>query len=171
MKIGVMSDSHGNLAMVEKAFSLFKELDCVAVIHLGDCLPDVTKYEEAATIPLFTVPGNCDLSRGETLEKVITLGGMKIFLCHGHTLGVTEELYNLYLRAAHEGCQVALFGHTHLPLQTSHNEVLFLNPGSCAKPRGRSKRSAGILTIENGRASTQVYWLDEPVEKQYPLSK
>ena len=52
--------------------------------------------------------------------------------------------------AAARGAQVALFGHTHIPLAETRGRVFLFNPGSC----GRCYTGAdtyGILTLADGK--------------------
>ena len=44
---------------------------------------------------------------------------------------------------------VVVFGHTHIPTYKTIDDIIFINPGSLAYPRGKSDKSFGILTIDN----------------------
>ena len=46
-------------------------------------------------------------------------------------------------------CDVALFGHTHIPFYEVMNDVHVFNPGSPSSPRGRSEPSYGVITISD----------------------
>ena len=59
---------------------------------------------------------------------------------------------NLAYAIKEQKCQIAMFGHTHVPCNiTTVNKKFndyFVNPGSCARPRGGHPNSCAILTIE-----------------------
>ena len=91
--------------------------------------------------------GNTDFGTSQVTERIVELGGKRLFLCHGHTYGVEAGLTRLYLRAKELGCHAALFGHTHVAFLDEGGEVTLLNPGSPSRPRGGSRRAMGLLTI------------------------
>ena len=67
-----------------------------------------------------------------------------------HMYGVKYDLDTLADAAAARGAQVALFGHTHIPLAETRGRVFLFNPGSC----GRCYTGAdtyGILTLADGK--------------------
>ena len=68
-------------------------------------------------------------------ELVFDMAGHKVFLTHGHRYGVSYTLANLRETAAEYECDVAIYGHTHMPAMDEQNGILLLNPGSVAKPR------------------------------------
>ena len=76
------------------------------------------------------------------------------FYTHGHMYGVKYDLDTLADAAAARGAQVALFGHTHIPLAETRGRVFLFNPGSC----GRCYTGAdpyGILTLADGKVVGQ----------------
>lgn len=130
MKIFILSDTHGQIDGAEEAIRREKPDQ---VIHLGDCLRDAEELERRIPrLPFCSVPGNNDWFFDLPKEKVISLGGIKIFLCHGHTTRVKYGLDLQVYRALQAGCAVSLFGHTHRPLLERQRDVLLLNPGSVA---------------------------------------
>lgn len=143
MKILILSDSHGELSTAEKVIRYEKPDH---VIHLGDCIRDAEDLSrEFPTLPICKVPGNNDWFSDETKEKVITLCGTKIFLCHGHTTGVRDGVTVQLAKALRQNCSVSLFGHTHSPYLEEQDGVLLLNPGSI-----RDRDSYAILTLRPG---------------------
>jgi hypothetical protein len=49
---------------------------------------------------------------------------------------------------------VVVFGHTHVPSDTTFNNIRFLNPGSASSPRHGLGRTAGILQLNDDA----MYW-------------
>lgn len=146
MRLGVISDTHGDRWAIEDCIRLAGHVD--AWLHLGDNVRD-TKLLEAAGIPVYGVRGNTDFGTNQVTERIVELGGKRLFLCHGHTYGVEGGLTRLYLRAKELGCDGALFGHTHVPFLDEGGDVTLLNPGSPSRPRGGSRRTMGMLTIRD----------------------
>lgn len=149
MRILIISDSHGDTKRFDKAITAF-EPDMI--IHLGDIERDV-EYLEAVYphIPIEAVVGNNDPWVRRAGEKVIEVEGVKIFLTHGHLYGVWDNGFRIAQRAEELGCTVALFGHSHVPVNEVYGVVHAFNPGSISRPRV-GEYSVGIMEIENGEA-------------------
>lgn len=149
MRILIISDSHGDTKRFDKAVGAF-EPD--AIIHLGDIERDV-EYLEAVYphLPIYAVVGNNDPWVRREAEKVIEIEGVKIFLTHGHLYGVWDNGFRIAKRAEELGCSIALFGHSHVPVNEVYGNIKAFNPGSISRPRV-GEYSVGILEIENGRA-------------------
>lgn len=85
-------------------------------------------------------------------NQILTANKKKIFITHGHNYGVDWGVDNLAYAIKEQKCQIAMFGHTHVPCNiTTVNKKFndyFVNPGSCARPRGGHPNSCAILTIE-----------------------
>lgn len=152
MRILVFSDSHGrNYGMFSVVDRHYSEIN--AVIHLGDHVSDaeelVRKYPY---LPVCTVAGNCDFYgfSKDDYEKTVDYGGVKIFMCHGHTCGVKGSLLPLTAKAKQKGAKIALFGHTHIPLAEEKDGIILMNPGSISEPRDGRAPSYGMVEIENG---------------------
>ena len=142
MNVLVFSDSHGKAGNIKRALERQLTQPC-AVIFLGDGSRDFEYLDINA--PTYAVRGNCDAwSMGVSdapYEMLITLGGKRIFITHGHNYGVKSTLSPLIRRAAELDADIALFGHTHMPFEMRvdvDNEygislsrpLLLMNPGS-----------------------------------------
>lgn len=149
MRALVLSDSHGDTDSCDKAISSSGELDMI--IHLGDIARD-TEYLKAvySDIPVVSVLGNNDFLKFGDYERVIELDGHKIFICHGHTLGISTGIDRLCAAARRKGCEAALFGHTHIAKLEHDEALLILNPGSVSRPR-RGKASYAIIETDEGK--------------------
>lgn len=149
MKIIVVSDSHYERGPVMSLIEMISSRsDIDALIHLGDGSGDVKLIRERLNIPVYSVPGNCDFCLTQDAEQVITLGGVSMLLCHGHTRRVKYSLDSLCYRAQELNVQLALFGHTHRPCLRNEYGVLLLNPGSLAQ------EVYAEIEIENGQLLT-----------------
>jgi len=154
MKILAFSDSHGRIGdmqiITEKLLPHIS-----AVIHLGDNIRDVLRLQQLfadakafSGLPaaFFCVPGNCD-GYYEEVSKLITLNGRKIFITHGHEHGVKSSLNKLKQAAAKLNADACFYGHTHVANVEYHNNMLVLNPGSIAEPRGRLGASYAVVDV------------------------
>jgi len=149
MRVLVLSDSHGDTDSCDRAIYCAGNIDMI--IHLGDIARDVD-YIEAVydDVPVFSVLGNNDFLRHGNYEDVIELDGHKIFICHGHTKSVGSGTERLYDAAVKQGCEAALFGHTHRAFLKKEDGMLILNPGSTSRPR-EGKASYAIIETDSGK--------------------
>lgn len=134
MLVYVLSDTHGDC---QSFFDKYRELLTPdAMIHLGDYAEDAQKIEAQTGIPMFYVKGNGDwFEEGVPQEKILTLCGHRILLVHGHNEKVSRGLETLYFKSMEKQVELALFGHTHIPLDIESGGIRLMNPGSPSKPR------------------------------------
>lgn len=124
----VVSDTHGNGKGVEKLLPLIAENHYF--IHLGDGLSDLRSVLENEPKKVYFCRGNCDFFTTVPEEGELEIEGVKIFYCHGHKYGVKSGLGTLAREAKRHGCNVALYGHTHIAKITEIDGVTLINPGS-----------------------------------------
>ncbi len=135
MLIYVLSDTHGDC---DPFFQKYKKLLAPdAIIHLGDYVEDALIIQNHTGVEVFYVKGNGDyLFEGVPQKRVLTIDGHRILLVHGHNEKVSRGLETLYFKALEENVELALFGHTHVPLDIESGGVRLMNPGSPSRPRG-----------------------------------
>ena len=146
-RILVFSDTHGE---VSKAKKIVEGMPGVTgIIHLGDILRDAYALEkEYPNIPLHYVAGNNDSFSDVPSEKLIEIGGFKIFITHGHKYtGFFSNSDRLIYKGLEVGADVILYGHTHMCAYKKENGLIIANPGSLTYPRG-SEAGYGIIEIE-----------------------
>ena len=158
MKIVVISDSHGNY----RNFSIIlkKHTDADYIIHAGDGesdVQDLEMYEKALFKKLIFVGGNCDIHGIYERIKVVELGGIRIFIAHGDQFEVKTDKTVIAKVAKTEGCQAAIFGHSHLKFCDKVEDIFLLNPGSCDIQGDKTSPSYAIMTIENGAIGAAFY--------------
>lgn len=152
MKIGLISDTHGYIDAWEKALKVFGDVELV--IHMGDILssgPFNTRLEtyqpvklaEAlnnARFPIIFARGNCDAEvDSNALDYPIQspyafffADGLKILATHGHAY---HEAGLIEIGNKH-GIDVIATGHTHVIRLERHANLIRVNPGSAALPKG-----------------------------------
>lgn len=146
MKLIVFSDSHRELNHMRDVIAREKPDQ---VIHLGDHDADAKIISrEFQTLPVAMIRGNCDRWSDTPETLVISLGGLRFFLCHGHTYGVKSTVSTAVYAAMEANADVLLYGHTHCADRQEIRGIKVLNPGSCGCG---SEPSYGFFLIENGK--------------------
>lgn len=148
MKILILSDSHSAMSFMRLCVDRVKP---DVLIHLGDYADDgAALHEEYPNIPFYQVPGNCDRYRwdpGEPETLAPTIGGVRLYLCHGHQHKVKQYLADLTRTARHFGAVAALYGHTHqADCHREEDGLWVVNPGSCGFYGG----SAALMELQDG---------------------
>ena len=145
-KVLVLSDSHGRNAGVLAAIEREKPFNLL--VHLGDVQGSTEEIEAAAGCSCFFVRGNCDYDMSMPSFTVFFIGQHKVFATHGHRYQVNYGTESLELNAKQNGCDVALYGHTHVPFVLKKKDMLILNPGSISLPRqAGAKKTYMVLTM------------------------
>lgn len=147
MKVAVFSDTHGLTSPMVDAVQRSRP---DAVIHLGDHDRDTdVLLKRFPEIPLYHVAGNCDFAALAPNVLTVPLGPVRAFLTHGHLYHVDYGNVDSLVYAAQEAkCQLALFGHTHIPFHEDIGGVKVVNPGTAGK--GRHLTWALLTIFENG---------------------
>ncbi len=145
MKIGIMSDSHGNHMAMEAAIRLSGKVDLW--LHAGDCREDAEYLKSLFRTRVVYVNGNCDWPGAEGQdEALIEAEGHKIFLTHGHIYGVRQSTALLLDTAKANQADIAIYGHTHVA-ELTPGSVYVMNPGSVARPRDDVRASFMVMEL------------------------
>ncbi len=138
MLIGVISDTHDNLPMIEKAVKKLNGENVSLVLHAGDYVsPFVIPKFNALNAKLIGVFGNndgdheflkkrfaecpnCEI-RGRFTE--INAEGFKIALLHGDETELLDALINC------GGFDAVVHGHSHANVSRKNGKTLIVNPG------------------------------------------
>ena len=147
----ILSDIHGETTtlrwLLEEVWKQVGPID--AYICLGDGVRDfdnaeafIRQRDEHAT--MYAVRGNCDFTAAHPDRLVIHLGGLKIYLTHGHIHRVKGGLDYLRSAAREAGADIALYGHTHRA-NVEYTTPWMINPGAAEND------CCALLEIENGK--------------------
>lgn len=174
MRVAVISDTHlpqFGRSLPDPLVTAIGELRAELVLHLGDWTSEVgVEALEALGRPFDGVAGNNDrpelVARFGT-EKVVSIGGARIGLTHGH-LGpgrTTPERALATFRG--ERVDAVLFGHSHIPsldwqpaAELSAGRRLLLNPGSPTDRRREPRCSWALLEVTEGRVEATLLYLE-----------
>ncbi len=154
MKIGLISDSHGDKAAIEDVLAAMGHVDLI--LHAGDCIADTGYVEILTDAEVVAVKGNCDMGAKGLTERIIDAKGKKILLTHGHRYRVKHDLQRLYYHALEIGVDIVVFGHTHVATQFEESGIVFINPGSISLPRPGKKATYGLICIEDNAVIAKV---------------
>ncbi len=167
MKIGVISDTHGDVAAWGKALKFFQ--GCQLILHSGDILyhgafnpilPTYNPLELAkelnnSSIPIFFAQGNCD-SQVDTLALDypiespylhLILENYNILVHHGHLLSQEKILK----WGNKNQVNLVISGHTHVRELKKEGKMILLNPGSPSLPKGDEIASIALIEDEGVR--------------------
>ena len=146
-RVLVMSDTHGNSENVKKAVEKTRKEfgDFQYVIHLGD-VGDAQEIQSLTGALCYIVRGNTDYDFSLKDVNVISIGDHRLFLTHGHRYGVHGSLLALRNAALENDCDIAMYGHTHVPfLDEDPFDVTILNPGSLSFPRQEDRKKTFVV--------------------------
>ena len=159
MRVLVVSDTHGKDDNLLKVLEIEKNLDFM--VHLGDIGRLEDYIEEITGLACFAVRGNNDWSSLLPADNIIMLGKHKTFITHGHHHNVYISTDDLRRYATALGCDIVMYGHTHIPEIEKVAGVTVVNPGSLTLPRqGNRKPSYILVNIDkNGDADFEIKYL------------
>lgn len=165
MKIGIISDTHGDIVQVEKALKVLE--DCKYIIHCGDVLyhgprndlPKNYNPKELAKLlsekdNIYYIRGNCDSDVDEMVtgkdlskkEQLFKFDDIKIYGIHGYEESEEERIK----RAKEKGAKFTVSGHTHVKVLKEEDGVIVINPGSTTIPKDGSA-SIAVISEEDVR--------------------
>jgi putative phosphoesterase len=160
MIIGVLSDTHDNLANIRKAVQAFVSRSAQAVLHGGDfCSPfTLAEFKPLADkgVVMHAVFGNNDgdrvllTQRGRGIcefrdgASILSLGGKRIVLMHYPELA--EDLYR------GSTFDLVIYGHDH-KIRIEGEAKKILNPGTCS---GYLSERATVALVDTDTMSVEV---------------
>lgn len=170
----VISDTHGDYDVLCDIIEEFGHISD-ALVFCGDGVCDICSYIQDAYAdealqehlpPVVAIAkGNGDSEKNQIIKpktnefpatrKIITApnsisftaAGRNIFATHGHRYSVDFGLENLSFAAQNLDSDLVFFGHTHHPFRYEDSGTLYLNPGSCSRPRGGSPASFAFVSF------------------------
>ena len=136
MKIGLVSDTHGNNENILQAVELFNQEGVGYVLHAGDFADEAAAslFRRLTDAGFIAVSGNCDFSGG-IKTAVRCFGGAYHESCFRGSISDKKILMahmpsTLRRYIDRDDFDLAVFGHTHRPECREEGGTLFVNPGS-----------------------------------------
>jgi putative phosphoesterase len=134
MRIGLISDTHDNVPLVERAVSLFNRERVDLVLHAGDYVsPFSIKPLLALECEMLGVWGNND---GDRIALYETARGRifpspRVEIYDGRKILLGHHFETLNALVASQEFFLILYGHTHKPEVRKVGKTLVVNPGEC----------------------------------------
>ena len=151
MKIGLLSDSHGNIQYVKKAGVYLKDnAKAGLIVHLGDDCEDVQPLKglgiEIIKIP--GVSGLCCHDPGLPLRVSRNIEGVNVFMTHSPEFPENE---------LSQGTKAVFYGHTHIAKIENKKGVLWVNPGHLRESDKKGNpASFAIVEIKGAKISARI---------------
>ncbi len=151
MLIGIISDTHDDMAAIRRAVDFFNAEKVSHVIHAGDLTSPFTFEIFRGLNCRFTgIFGNNDGDKLLLREKsegsihnqphIMTLHGKRFVVLH------EPDLVDALADSGH--FDVLIYGHTHRPDSRRVKDTLIINPGKAARLH-KGKSTLALLNIEN----------------------
>ena len=164
MRIGVVSDIHGQVAALQRALELMAPVD--ELLCLGDSISEYRFSNETVALlrghaalairgnhedvffgplgaparsPKWIDPALRDWLGALPSERWLTRGGRRLHVVHSTPWAPGGEYVTehdpRFARFADFGADIVLYGHTHLPVVSRVRDTLVVNPGSVGESR------------------------------------
>ncbi|MEC0109108.1 metallophosphoesterase [Paenibacillus taichungensis] len=163
MKIIVISDTHLPRRARKLPDPLVEALsDADLILHAGDWSDWSVHKLLSAYAPVEGVAGNTDPPEiGQKLgfSRIVEVDGLRLGLVHGH-LGSKSTEQNAIHTFAGQQVDAVIFGHSHIPVMYTVNDVLIFNPGSPTDRRFQPQYSFGIMTTHLGKLQAEHVFYD-----------
>lgn len=147
MKVGVISDTHGDVMAIRQVASFIGTVDLW--LHAGDYSQDGEKLAAISGQKVIAVKGNCDGTASANIDEFVDLAGRKIWLTHGHRYRAKQGIGELSWWGRQYEVDVVIYGHTHVPTIIWDGGLLLFNPGSAACSNWNDNPTCGILEFDS----------------------
>lgn len=134
--IAIFSDTHSSDGHELRGEALAAAREADVVIHAGDftSVAALEAFQSECEV-LYAVHGNADESAVRDrlpTSRIVEAGGIRFAVTHRRDGGAT----GLAMFGRSKGADVVVSGHSHRPGVVETDDILLLNPGSHAQPRG-----------------------------------
>lgn len=152
MKIGVISDSHGETSSVKLALGMIDRMGVELTIHCGDVGEDVLPLLKGRKVHF--VQGNMDdpvrlreMPRDPHHEfheqfGALVLAGKRVAFLHGHDVKILHRTINS------GDWDVVCHGHTHAFSQSVEGRTLVVNPGALGRTQNPSMAVVDLASLD-----------------------
>ena len=147
-RIVLISDNHG----LVKAITDIRSQYCHGeyLLHCGDSEMPAYMLDGFAS-----VQGNNDDYNAYPARRILNIAGHRILMVHGHRDMFFGHYDMLADRAKQQGCDIVMFGHTHIYHDSVVDGIRILNPGSIWRNRDGSEPSYMLIDLEEGKISVK----------------
>ena len=160
--IAIFSDTHSSGGHELEGEALEAARSAGTVIHAGDFTsPSALEAFRSECNRLFAVHGNADSAAVRDrlpTARVVEAGGVRFAVTHRREGGAT----GLVMFGRSRDADVVVSGHSHRPTVVETDDVVLLNPGSHAQPRG-NRPGFAVLERDGDELSGEIRELDGAV--------
>jgi len=151
MRIGVMSDSHGNIDYVRQAAEYMMEAEVEYIVHLGDDYYDA-RILDILPVDVIKVPGVYDAVYKDVSvpnRLVKDMAGLKVLITHTKDSHRNDLPHDKMPEEFIAGRQVdiVLFGHSHSFSAKMESGILMVNPGHLRTEDKKGEATFALLDI------------------------
>ncbi|HWE37399.1 MAG TPA: metallophosphoesterase family protein [Isosphaeraceae bacterium] len=140
MKLGIIADTHDQVARTARAVAVLKAEGAEALVHCGDLTGPEVVFECGA-LPAYFVLGNNDYDEVGIRAAVEAMGG--VFLGKGGFVGLAGRRIGVTHgdsaaevgRLLAAGPDYLLYGHSHEPADDRDGPTRLINPGALHRAR------------------------------------
>ena len=166
MRLGLMSDTHGNIDNMRRAATrMIDEFKVEQIIHLGDDMSDAQQMGMISA-PLTCIPGVFEQTyqNPEIPHRyIVKLNGVKVLLSHTPTRDTHDLPGDIdperIMKAGR--AQVFFHGHTHVYKMEKMNNGVVINPGHLKADDNRGcPPSFAIVDLSPDKVHAQIIELD-----------
>jgi putative phosphoesterase len=156
MKIGLVSDTHDNVAATEAAMDRFESAGAEVVVHCGDFIaPPLVPHLDRPGIDVHAVRGNNDGEREGLVDAFESLSGGRL---HGRfaelefddrTLAVLHGEQKPVIEALAAGeYDYVVHGHWHVREKRRVGDTVVINPGAHFPDVAADSRTVAVLDTD-----------------------
>jgi putative phosphoesterase len=156
MRVGIISDTHGQVGFTRPALRIFESFEVDRVLHCGD-IGSTEIIELFEPWPTDFVFGNCDTEQ-RAMRSIIAraghtchgefgdleIAGIRLALLHSHD----QRLFSASIGSGRY--QTICYGHTHVAAIERRSETLLINPGAIYRSQSHS---VAILELPQNEAT------------------
>lgn len=153
MRVAVLSDTHAPRfwkGCPPRVADRLRGAD--VILHAGDVCTAAVLDELSGFAPVHVVLGNNDgpdvaaWGAPETLE--LELAGVRVAMIHdaGPAAGRIRRMRRRFPEA-----DLVVFGHSHIPMDLTEDDLRIFNPGSPTDKRRQPQGTMGVLELDAGR--------------------
>jgi putative phosphoesterase len=146
MKLGVVSDSHGDIDDLIACYLFIEGQKCDYFVHLGDDISDLAFLEKSA-LNIIAVPGTRD-------EGYL----------HDHIRTAAISAYQKQITFTHvkenapKSSDIIFYGHSHVPSFYPEGARLYINPGHISASKRRFPVSTFCIADFDGKNCNTTFY-------------
>ncbi|QDI91070.1 metallophosphoesterase [Salicibibacter halophilus] len=162
----VVSDTHGDREGLKKLRERHAQ-HVEAMFHCGDSELD---KQDPLLESFYVVSGNTDAPGEFPEHEVPAIGGIDVWLTHGHLYQVKSTNQLLQQTALEKGACLVFHGHSHHAGAYEKDGITYVNPGSLTLPKKPTEPTYALVTIDYGEVQAVHFYEKDSGNEMKDLS-